>query len=259
MKIYRLAIFVFMLLAFAACENTTDLVKEEFTHDEWTMVLKENVDSLGFVDYVDISRDTNYVKYLRKIVVADTSEMNEKEKLAFFLNAYNAFTIKNVIDKWEIMSPKDAEHFFEEEKFTIADNNFSLNTIEKDVLVPINNTLIYFGLVTASQSSPPLMKEAFTADKVYEQLSNNGKHFLSMENKNKLDKANNTLYLSQIFNWHKTAFEKEYGSVMLAALKFLDEDAKEYIAQNDVEIEYMDYNWNLNMQGPDEKEDKNEK
>jgi len=219
-----------------------------FNHSKFDALLKVNVDENGMVNYSVFKNNKDFDDYIKNIAEADVSKLNKEAKLAFYLSAYNATVIKNVLDHLPIASPMDVDGFFKKIPHKIAGNEITLDKLEYDYVMKIEPVLVHFGLVCAAQSCPELLRKVYNGKTVFQQLEENGKNFLNDSSKNRLDKENKILYLSEIFKWFKKYFEERYGSLQKAAHYFMNESDKEFLRENKVEVKFNKYNWQLNTQ-----------
>ena len=219
-----------------------------FDHSIFDKLLKENVNNEGRIDYNAFSKSKDFKNYLGQIGSSDLSGLNKNELLAFYINAYNALVIKNVVDNMPIKSPLDVDGFFKTKKFKIAGKDLTLDEIENDLVLKIEPVLSHFGLVCGALSCPKLLRKAYTGKNVYNLLKENASAFIYDNTKNRLDKENKILYFSEIFKWFKKYFEEKYGSVLNAVKSFMNEADKKFLNQNVVKIEFIPYNWQLNKQ-----------
>ncbi len=222
--------------------------KDEVDHSGFDKLLKENVNEKGLVDYKAFQKNELFENYIKQIGTADISSLSNNYKLAFLINAYNALTIKNVLNHYPIDSPMDVKGFFKEKKFKVAGMELTLDDLEYKQILPINKVLPHFGLVCAAVSCPKLIREAYNGETVINQLEENANLFLNDADKNRLDRQSKILYLSEIFRWFKKSFEKKYGSLIETAKQFLNENEKKFLDKNEVEIKFIQYNWQLNSQ-----------
>ena len=147
-----------------------------------------------------------------------------------------------------IKSPLDVDGFFKTNKFKIAGEDLTLDEIENNLILKIEPVLSHFGLVCGALSCPKLLRKAYSRENVYNLLKENASAFIYDPNKNKLDKENKILYLSEIFKWFEKYFEEKYGSVLNAVKDFFNKTDKKFLDQNEVKIEFIPYNWQLNKQ-----------
>lgn len=213
---------------------------QNFDHSPWTSVLQKHVTDDGHVDYKSIkSNPENLDKYLQKLSKADPNETwSKNESLAFWINAYNAFTIKLIIDNYPIKSIKDIKNPWDKKFIKIGSETLSLNHIEHDILRKMDEPRIHFAIVCASVSCPKLQNKAFIASELNTQLTKAATEFLSDPAKNTVSK--NSLKLSKIFQWFTKDF-KQHGSL----IDFLNQYSQIEISDN-AKIKFKDYNWNLN-------------
>jgi len=200
------------------------------------------------VNYPSFVNNKQFEEYLNSIESADISKLSEEDKLAFYINAYNAAVIKNVLNHLPINSPMDVDGFFNKIKHTIASKEITLDELEHRYALKIEPTLSHFGLVCAAVSCPKLIARAYDGKTVFIQLEENAKVYLNDSNKNKLDRDNKTLYLSEILKWFEDSFVKKYGSLKETAINFINESDAKFLIENDITIKYMRYNWKLNKQ-----------
>ncbi len=221
-----------------------------FDHSQFDQLLKKYVKN-GFVDYKSFKSDSKLNEYLNQLASADITQLNKNEQLAFWINAYNAYTIKLIVDKYPVKSIKDIgfpliSSPWDREFAFVAGKKYTLNNIEHDIIrKKFSEPRIHFALVCAALSCPPLRSEAYTGNRLNEQLENQTNIFFSDKSKNKIDKENNTISVSKILDWYKSDFEKTGNykeNVWLLFPKELrsNENVKDY------KITYIDYDWNLN-------------
>jgi Protein of unknown function, DUF547 len=228
--------------------NYNSAQTDKFDHSKFDALLKKNVTENGIVNYDAFINNNEFNEYLKEIESADISSLSDEEKLAFYINAYNATVIKNVLDHIPIDSPMDVDGFFNSIKHKIAGMEITLDELEHKYALKIEPVLSHFGLVCAAISCPKLITKAYHGKTVFKQLEENAHEYLNDTQKNKLDRENNILYLSEIFKWFENSFTKKYGSLKNTAIQFMNSDDAKYLKNNDVKIKYMKYNWQLNRQ-----------
>lgn len=248
MVLGRMKHFIFTLTTILSIAICTTAQSDMFDHSYFDKFLKENVNENGMVNYKAFQNNELFKTYLNQVATADISDMNRDEKLAFFINAYNALTIKNVLNHYPIASPMDVEGFFKEKKFKVAGMELTLDELEYKHILPINKVLPHFGLVCAAVSCPRLIREAYSGETVINQLEYNARVFLNDSTKNRLEIESNTLYLSEIFKWFQKSFEEKYGSLTETVKNLINDDDKEFLSKNEVKIKFIPYNWQLNAQ-----------
>ena len=126
-------------------------------------------------------------------------------------------------------------------------DTITLNTVEHKILRQnYAEPRIHFALVCAAKGCPPLRGEVYVATRLNEQLDDQAKQFLATPDKNHMDVASQTVYLSPIFKWYGVDFEKKSGSVLAALKPYWP--AKPVVGYEDFKIRYTDYDWSLNEQ-----------
>jgi hypothetical protein len=165
---------------------------------------------------------------------------SKQEKLAYFINVYNANTIKLIIDNYPTKSIKDISSPWSKNRIKIGDEDFSLSDIEHEVLRKMDEPRIHFAINCASVSCPKLLNSAYTSENVAQLLDKATKSFIANSKKNII--SEHRLQLSKIFQWYKGDFTNN-GSL----IDFINQYSKVKIQKN-ATISYLDYDWNLNEQ-----------
>lgn len=211
-------------------------------HSAWDKLLKKYVSDDGDVNYKEFKTDVellnNYINYLSTKI--PTENWSKQEKLAYFINVYNANTIKLIIDYYPIKSIKDIKNPWSKNRIKIGDEDLSLSVIENKILRKMNEPRIHFAINCASVSCPILLNLAYTsknADALLEQAANG---FISNTKKNRI--IEQSIQLSKIFQWYKSDFTTN-GSLF----NYINHYSKVKI-QPDASIEYLEYDWSLNEQ-----------
>jgi len=218
-------------------------------HEIWNTLTKTHVSESGQVNYKGFLEDSLTLnRYLDLLSQNHPNKKNwsRDEQLAYWINAYNAFTVKLVVDNYPVKSIKDIKkgvpfvNSVWDIKFIEIENaTYDLNNIEHGIVrKQFDDPRIHAALNCASISCPILKNEAFTAERLEEQLEEQMKYFINNPVKNKI--TSNELQLSKIMKWYKGDFTKKEKLI-----DFLNRYSEVQIGTN-VKIEYLDYNWNLN-------------
>jgi hypothetical protein len=221
-------------------------------HESWNTLLKKYVDTKGFVNYAGMASEEAkldaYLSLISKNV--PSSSWSTNEKLAYWINAYNAFTVKLILDnrKDGIASIKDIGSKIKipfvntpwDVKFIkIGGKEMDLNNIEHGIIrKQFSEARIHFALVCAAKSCPPLRNEAYVASKLSAQLDDQGVRFINDSYKNEV--STSKMEVSKLFNWYGGDFKKT-DSVENWINKYAKTKAK-----SGTSITYKDYNWALN-------------
>ncbi len=222
------------------------------SHEIWNTLLKKNVSSNGKVNYkgfiADSAQLTKYLKLLSDNVPNEkTWSVNEQK--AYWINAYNAFTVKLIIKYYPVKSIKDIGSKIQipfintpwDIKFIkLGNETFDLNNIEHGHLrKKFGDARVHFSLVCASKSCPILLNEAYVPEKLDNQLDAQAKVFLSDKNRNDISAGNPKL--SKIFDWYGMDFKSKGVSV----IDFINKYSSTKINAN-AKVNYITYSWDLN-------------
>lgn len=220
----------------------------QVSHTIWNVLLKNNVSTSGSVDYKGfINQKDKLEEYLNLLSKNEPKgTWSKNEKMAYWINAYNAFTIQLIIDNYPLESIKDiAGKIYKvntpwDVKFIeIGEKTYDLNNIEHSILrKKFNDPRIHFAINCASVSCPNLRNEAFTSDKLDKQLEEQATKFVNDRSKNTL--SNSNIELSKIFSWFKGDFTKNQ-----TLIAFINQYSRNKIDAN-AKILYKSYDWKLN-------------
>lgn len=192
-----------------------------------------------------------YLKELSSVTLKEYQGFSKMQKIAFLINAYNAFTIEIILREYPVTSIKDIGSFFKStwkiKFFKLLEEDFYLDRIEHEILrKDFNEPRIHFAVNCASISCPSLYPEAFKAKVLDKQLDLAAKNFLGNTEKNRIDGSQ--LRLSKIFDWYGDDFNKSFGSFYsyIAPLMTKDLKVQKKIANKELEVSYLKYDWKLN-------------
>ncbi len=270
-------LFIFAIGFFSSSKAETE--EEGFSYSKYSVVLKTYVDNRGMVNYSALKSNKPHMKDLNDFIVSVGSVKpgayngwSSREKVAFLINAYNAFVIKVVIDNYPIKStlllstfyPKNSirqiKGVFSEVKFELMGKVVTLDDIEhKNLRVNFNEPRIHMALVCAAKGCPKLSNEVYTGEDLNTQLKEQGRVFCLDPRKFRIDKENNVVYLSEIFKWFGEDFTLKYGkkdkvqkfselerAVLNFAAGYLNESDRRYLSLGEYKIKYIKYDWSLN-------------
>lgn len=221
------------------------------SHERYTALLKKNVSANGKVNYQGFIRDSTALNQYLQVLRNNPPEKSwsRNEQLAYWINAYNAFTIKLITMYYPLKSIKDIGGSIQipfvntpwDIKFiTIGKDRLDLNNIEHGILrKKFDDPRIHMVLVCASKSCPVLLNEAYEADRLEEQFTKQAKAFLTDPYRNKISTDNPQL--SMIFKWYSMDFNKDGMTVS----DFINRYSAIKI-KTDAEISYIEYDWTLN-------------
>ncbi len=178
---------------------------------------------------------------------------SEKEKIAFLINAYNAFTLKLVLDNYPVKSIKKIGSIFKTpwklKFFRLLGVERSLDDVEHNMLrKDFSEPRVHFAINCASVGCPGLRNEPYTADKLDAQLTDQATQFLRDGVRNVLDPAGKKLKVSMIFKWFDEDFKKNGSTVQKFVSQFITDDplVKKDLEADAYELSYTDYDWDIN-------------
>lgn len=220
------------------------------SHKLWDTLLQTHVSPEGMVDYKGLIKDStafrNYLEVLSSHPPAE--DWTKEEKLAYWINAYNAFTIQLIVDHYPVESIQDlhpkayiplVNSVWHKRFFQIGGKPMTLNAIEHKILRPkFEEPRIHFAIVCASKSCPKLLDQAYTPEALDQQLTTQAKAFLADDFRNKITPDH--IQLSKIFSWFKGDFTKDQSLIA-----FLNQYAPVPIEEQ-ANISYLEYDWSLN-------------
>jgi hypothetical protein len=227
----------------------------DHSHAQWSAILERWVQD-GGLDYGGLQHEGQaplaaYLASLSGTCAEDYERWTHAQRIAFWINAYNAFTVRLILDHHPIASirrigwlPGAAFR----EKFIpmqgLKGGTISLDEIEHGTLrSAFREPRIHFALVCASRSCPPLRREAYRGMDLDRQLDDQTRTFLRDPTKNRVDPTARTLYLSPIFKWFAGDFEAAAGSLPAYVAPYLGSDTT---SVSDYRVEFLDYDWSLN-------------
>lgn len=246
-------LFLWLLLSAAA----------PFDHGPFDQVLQEYVNDQGFVRYAALAKDRAaldaYVDSLGHYSPASHPDRfpSRAHELAYWINAYNAFVLRGVIDAYPIASVKDAfvfSGFFNRQTFVAGGREMTLDHLENKIIRPTyQEPRIHFAVNCAALSCPQLENRAFTGPDLDARLERALTRFAQDPNHVRLQ--DKRLYLSKILDWYGEDFtawfppnrpNPEAVPIIVNYLRpYLPVDLAAGLSE-DLTIEYNDYDWTLN-------------
>ena len=231
----KISTFICML-SFVAIQAQTSI---------FDSLLQKNVDKTGRVDYQSLKNNEtlldNYLAYIQNN--EPTKDWSSNKKKAFWINTYNAYTIKIILNNYPLKSIRDikidGKTAWKIPFVKVGQKRYTLDQIEQEILrKKFNDPRIHVGINCASVSCPRLWNFAFTEDNIAYSLDNLMKVFINDTTRNKISK--NNVALSEIFNWFSKDFIKN-GTI----INYLNTYAAIKISEK-ASIKYLTYDWSLN-------------
>ena len=264
-------IFTWVALIFFA--GSIHPVKADFdhTHNLLTQTLSEYVND-GKVNYKELKIQTKlfhqYIGQLEAVNRSEFSSWNQSQMLAYWINAYNAFTIELILKHYPIKKGKSLKArlypdnsirqipgVWDEIKVMAGGRPITLNDIEHEVLrKEFRNPRIHFAIVCASVGCPELWNHAYEAENIDAQLEQAAKRFIRDRQKVWIDLTDDTLYLSKIFQWFHKDFSKikgvtkygKFNGVVALCYQYFPKAVHQQLQATKLDIKWLDYDWSLN-------------
>ena len=222
-------------------KSTTVKPTLNIDHSQWDKLLKKYVDKEGYVDYVGFKKDIAELDAYLEMFSKNQPQKDwgEPELLAYYINLYNAATVKLIVEKYPVKSIADISRPWTKDRISIGNKTFSLDDIEHNILRKMNEPRIHFALNCASISCPKLSNEAYVASKINEQLERATKEFI---NSDKNDISNSNAQISAIFKWYVKDFKVNGNTDVIA---FINQYSSVKMNSN-AKVMFKKYDWDLN-------------
>jgi len=237
-------------------------------HAIFQHLLEQYVNQDGWVDYDGVGRDRKQLNdYLQQLAPAQPASFsNDRERLAFWIDAYNAYTLASVLDRvyGKVKGVREVPGFFDRERHGVAGEQLTLDQIEERAR-SFHDPRVHFALVCASTSCPKLQRFAYAGPELDSQLQRVLQEFLADPTKGvRMDSQHNRIFLSSIFKWYAGDFTGKpsgAGRLLAKAQAYLSgsnviqyvrehapKDVDRYIEDKHPSVEYLDYDWSVNSQ-----------
>lgn len=226
-----------------------------FDHSAFDRLLKAHLVD-GRVDYDAFTRAPGFPRYLDQLARARPDTLSGKEQLAYWINVYNAYTIQLVNAHNERKSIRNINKTlgvikamgpWKEEIVEAGGKTMSLDHVEHEIIRKrFREPRIHFALVCAARSCPPLLREAFTGERLEVQLDDQARTFIAQSpDKNRVDVLAATVYLSPIFTWFKDDFGPDLGRFLARYVP--DGAARRLLESGRFKTVETPYDWSLNI------------
>ena len=227
----------------------TDPDRADFDHGEFGELLRRHVDADGLVDYAALAADPAPLSsYVGRLKTAPFSELGRDEKLALLINAYNAFTLQLIVDHYPLASIHDipAAERWDDRRWEVAGGRYSLDEIENELIRPnFRDDRVHFALVCAAMGCPVLRPEAYSGQRIEEQLERQTRSVHEDQRWFRFDEAEGLVWLTQVYSWYASDFEQLHGSVLAAAARYSSDLRNALDEGRPVRIRWLPYDWAL--------------
>jgi len=215
--------------------------KQDLSHDKWNELTGKFISSAGKVDYAGIKSNKGMLTQYLQVLESNPPQSSwpRNKIIAYWINAYNAHTIKLIVDNYPVSSIKDLDggNPWEIKRIKIGEKTYSLNQIEKEILIKqYKEPRVHFAVNCAAKSCPPIINKAWTAENLESNLENSTSKFLNNPTYNDISNPK-SIKISKIFDWYAA----DFGDV----ITFINKYAETPI-NSGAKISYNDYNWSLN-------------
>lgn len=242
------------------CNQPNRSSPADVDHSAYDALLRKYVDDRGLVAYARWKASADDMRalddYLARAGCVDLKKPADKPaELAYWINLYNALTLKGILREYPTKSIRDhtsrfgGYNIWKDLLIWVDGRRLSLNDIEHSILRKMGEPRIHLAVVCASRGCPPLWNRAYSAKGLDEQLRANGRRFLARPENLRADAGAREVCLSKLFEWYGT----DFGAVAAEQLKALAPmlpAGTEWVTQPGVRVCYLDYDWSLNDQQP---------
>ncbi|MEO0534864.1 MAG: DUF547 domain-containing protein [Cyanobacteria bacterium P01_A01_bin.123] len=247
-------------------ESQSEVAAIPETYDDYAEVLETYVDDQGLIDYAQLQANRqqldSFVASFAAVTPSDFETWTEAEQIAYWVNAYNAITLQSIVNQEPLKgSIKDILGVWRITTHSVLDQSKTLDDIEHNTLrANHNEPRIHAALVCAAISCPPLRAEPFRGDDLDAQLEDQSQKFIDSPMGLQIDRDNNQVMLSMIFNWFGQDWIPTYGvdegftgndaerAVLNFITNYVSEEDAAYLREGNYEVKYLDYDWALNIQ-----------
>jgi len=251
-----LPVALVLALSVAACASPPPGGRDERIADPSLLdeVLAAHV-RLGRVDYAALRNDERFERYVDGLAGAHPDPAAGRHgRMAYWINAYNAFVLKAVCDRYPIGSVREIgeaggtiEGLFRSIGFRVGGQKYTLDTIEHKILRPeFRDPRVLFALSPGTAGGPRLRSAAYHASTLDAELDQAAAAFIGDPSKVRLVRRERVLDLSRIFEWYEEDFGRGPDPVLEFLKRYLPPADAAFLTYADVRIRYLDYDWSLN-------------
>ena len=216
------------------------MIRSNNNEDSWSSLLKKYVDEEGNVNYKGFKQEEAVLDGYLSFMAANAPAQNSsrEEKLVYYINLYNAATVKLILENYPVQSIKDIKSPWDKKWVQVGEKQLSLGAIEHKILRKLDEPRIHFAINCASYSCPKLSNESYTLERLDEQLESATVDFVNDTKRNKIsaDRAE----ISEIFKWYKSDF-----TAQLSLKEYINGYTEEKIGAK-TKLQYIKYDWSLN-------------
>jgi len=243
-----------------------------FDTDPYARVLETFVDDAGRVDYAALAEDRadldTFVAAIAGVNSATWAGFDTPQRLAWWLNTYNALTLQLIVDRYPIKtvteefpasSIRQIEGAWTQLTHTVMGMEMTLDEMEHEIVrILFDEARVHMALVCAAVSCPPLRREPYTGARLDDQLEEQSTVFVTDPRNVRIDRENHALRVSAIFDWFGGDFVDTYDTgeprfddprdraIAAFVARFVSDADRAWLGDGDYRILYLGYDWNLN-------------
>lgn len=221
-----------------------------FDHGLFDSLLRKHVSTGGWVDYTGLQKDAESLdKYIGSLASAPFDQLGRDEKLGLLINAYNAFTLRLILDHYPVKSIRDipAAKRWDDKRWMIAGQTWSLNQIEHEQVRPkFKEPRVHFALVCAAIGCPPLRAEAYTGALLETQFADQTQYIHTHDRWFQFEEGAGVVRLTRLYEWYGGDFKQLAGSVPAYVAQHAPVLNRILDTGNQPTIEWLEYDWRLN-------------
>jgi Protein of unknown function, DUF547 len=272
-------LFSWLLIGFSGCSNAKGVDQgsgallgkqippgKPLDYSDYAAILKQHVNGAGLVNYAALKVDRQpldkFVTTLGTVSPQTYQSWSPDDKLAFLINAYNALTLKAIIDHYPVKSIKEIPGVWGGTKYQVAGQAVTLDGIEHQTIrKQFTEPRIHMAVNCASLGCPHLANKPYQGSTLEAQLQQQVRRTLTDPRHLRIDRAQNKVYLSSVFNWFGEDWEKTFSPTQTISglnrretsfINFISQwvkpDDQQYLQQGKYRINYIDWDWSLNDQ-----------
>lgn len=228
----------------------------DHAHTQYAEAIAGLVSDAG-VDYAGLAaRKAKLDAYVAELATADVASMSDAQKLAFYIDAYDALTLKTMLENGPPASIRDLDggKVWDTRRFQVGGESLTLNQIENDKVRKLGDGRIHAAVNCASKGCPPLPPAPILATTLGAQLDEGARRW-ARTNAFKLEGS--TIKLNMIFEWYAGDFTKENKgdiagvdgnaeNALWFLSRYVDDATKQKLTSGALTAAWLDYDWSLN-------------
>ena len=234
--------------------------QKRFSHRLFSGMLKKYVRN-GLVNYNGFRKKRRKLdKYLCRLAHTNVKKIrSRKARFAFWINAYNAITIRAILDRFprsrggqkSFSVVKKKWNFWKGSKYEVSGKWYTLDQIENGLIRPrFKDARLHFALVCGARGCPHLASRSYTGSRLSRMLTKNTRKYLASSAGFKLDRGAKTVHVSKLFQWYRKDFEQKHKHYLLFIAKFLKKSDRKFVRKHykELKVKWIHYSWALNLQ-----------